>query len=273
MTHVRIILISVLWAFAASTAISRVEPYEDWLLRTGFTNEARASYLRALYSAGSPVSRDSLRLQVAYTFQRADEFESMMAWLERDPAETPAGQGEIALLVGMACISQGLYSQAVDSLSRAVQEPRTIDAAHFHKGRALACQVMPENALQEWSQISPTSPHAEPAMEFSKLISSLGLPNQKSPLLAGVLGIAPGAGYAYAGHPHTALSALLVLGVLGWATERSYATENPGLGAFLTFVTGGWYAGSIYGSAEAANRFNDHELSRYQSNFIFGRTP
>jgi hypothetical protein len=86
MTHVRIILISVLWAFAASTAISRVEPYEDWLLRTGFTNEARASYLRALYSAGSPVSRDSLRLQVAYTFQRADEFESMMAWLERDPA-------------------------------------------------------------------------------------------------------------------------------------------------------------------------------------------
>ncbi len=273
MTHVRVILISVLWAFAASKAISRVEPYEDWLLRTGFTNEARASYLQALYSAGSPVSRDSLRLQVAYTFQRADEFESMMAWLERDPAETPAGQGQIALLVGMACISRGLYGQALDSLHRALPEPRTADAAHLHRGRALACQLMPDNALLEWKQVSPASPLAGPAREYAELITTLKPPRHKSPMLAGVLGIAPGAGYAYAGHRHTALSALLVLGVLGWATERSYATENPGLGAFLTFVTGGWYAGSIYGSAEAANRFNDHELSLYQSNFIFGRTP
>lgn len=78
----------------------------------------------------------------------------------------------------------------------------------------------------------------------------------KSPALAGVLGVIPGAGYLYAGHKQTALSSLIVNGLMAYACYTSFEKGNKGLG-ILTGVFGlSFYIGNIQGSVKSAKRYN-----------------
>lgn len=81
----------------------------------------------------------------------------------------------------------------------------------------------------------------------------------KSPSLAAVLSIIPGAGYAYTGHKQTAISALLVNGLLAYATYTNFKNENYGMGALTSVFNLSFYIGNIYGAAKSAKRFNEQQ--------------
>lgn len=78
----------------------------------------------------------------------------------------------------------------------------------------------------------------------------------RSPKTAAWLATIPGLGYLYAGHPQTALSALIVLGALGGGTWQLFDSGNSGIGALTGFIGFAWYTGSIYGSYQAVDRYN-----------------
>jgi len=81
----------------------------------------------------------------------------------------------------------------------------------------------------------------------------------KNPTLAGVMSIVPGAGYAYAGHRQTAISALLVNGLLAYATYSSIRNENYGMGILTGIFNLTFYIGNIQGAVKSAQRFNTNQ--------------
>ncbi|MFB0516249.1 MAG: hypothetical protein ACETWG_06560 [Candidatus Neomarinimicrobiota bacterium] len=80
----------------------------------------------------------------------------------------------------------------------------------------------------------------------------------KSPILAAILsGIIPGSGYLYTGNYQTAFVALVINSLL---LGSSYEIARNGLkvtGTTATVLSMGWYLGNIFGSFNAAVKYND----------------
>lgn len=79
----------------------------------------------------------------------------------------------------------------------------------------------------------------------------------KKPAVASALAVVPGLGYLYTGNRQTALAALVINGLFGWATYSSFERRNYGLGALVGAVSLGFYVGNIQGAARSARRHND----------------
>ena len=78
----------------------------------------------------------------------------------------------------------------------------------------------------------------------------------KSPTFAGIISVIPGAGYAYAGHRQTAITALLVNGLLAYATYTNINNRNYGMGILTGIFNLTFYLGNIQGAVKSAHRFN-----------------
>jgi hypothetical protein len=70
------------------------------------------------------------------------------------------------------------------------------------------------------------------------------------------MGLIPGLGYAYTEHWQSAVSALVINGLLTYATIRSIHNDQDRQGAYWGAITLAWYSGSIYGSVKSAERYN-----------------
>lgn len=79
---------------------------------------------------------------------------------------------------------------------------------------------------------------------------------RKKKNVAMALSIVPGGGYFYTKHPQSALTAILMNGILGYATYTSFKSHNDGLGIILGALTLSFYIGNIHGSGSSADRYN-----------------
>jgi len=89
---------------------------------------------------------------------------------------------------------------------------------------------------------------------------------RKSPALAGALSIVPGAGQLYCERYQDALIAFLLNGALIWAAYEAFDNDNNALGALLTFVEVGFYAGNIYGAVGSAHKYNRSKNEQFIEN-------
>ncbi len=97
----------------------------------------------------------------------------------------------------------------------------------------------------------------------SALLNSDALP-YKNPKLAGFMsGIIPGAGQLYIERPKDAFTALLINAGLILAAYTAFDDDNTALGAVISFVEFGFYAGNIYGATTGAHKFNKNLKNRY----------
>lgn len=86
---------------------------------------------------------------------------------------------------------------------------------------------------------------------------------RKNPTLAGVLSIIPGAGYLYGERYRDALTAFLLNGGLMASAYFAFDNENPALGAVISFVELGFYAGQFYGAVSSVHKYNQNQTRRF----------
>jgi tetratricopeptide (TPR) repeat protein len=79
---------------------------------------------------------------------------------------------------------------------------------------------------------------------------------EKSPGLAGMLSIIPGAGFLYCKRPYDALTSFLFNTALILAAYESFDNGNSALGGVISFVEAGFFAGNIYGSITSVHKYN-----------------
>jgi tetratricopeptide (TPR) repeat protein len=145
------------------------------------------------------------------------------------------------------------------------QEATWQDRGHYFNGLAQLRQGRWEIASQSFGRVSPESDLSQRASRATSLSLEGSALNLKSPTKAIVFGaIVPGAGYAYADLPQTALAAFVTNAVFIWATVASAHRNEPALATVAGLFSFGWYFGSIHGSAQATKRRNE----RVRNNFI-----
>lgn len=87
---------------------------------------------------------------------------------------------------------------------------------------------------------------------------------RKSPLTAQVLAAAiPGAGYAYLGQYQSAFTAFSINALFIGTAAYFFTKGNYPAGILTAGFESGWYFGSIYGSGQAANTYNERLYEAY----------
>ncbi len=89
----------------------------------------------------------------------------------------------------------------------------------------------------------------------------------KNPTTAKILSIIPGAGYLYAGHKGSAMTAFAVNALLAYATYTSIKAENYGIVALTSFFSLSFYIGNINGAGKSAKRYNENKKNKLINNF------
>jgi tetratricopeptide (TPR) repeat protein len=96
---------------------------------------------------------------------------------------------------------------------------------------------------------------------LSELETAQAIP-QKSPAMAGVLSIVPGAGHLYCGRPHDAAIAFFLNAALIGTCWEAFDRDLPWLGSLLLITESGIYSGTIYSAVNCAHKYNrDQKLS------------
>jgi len=111
--------------------------------------------------------------------------------------------------------------------------------------------------LERFLDRYPGHPGAGNVREALALLGRFrGLP-QKSPVLAGFLSaVLPGSGYMYAEHYGDGVTAFLINGLFIAGAATGFHQENYAVGTIVAGVGLPFYFGNIYGSANAARKWN-----------------
>jgi outer membrane protein assembly factor BamD (BamD/ComL family)/TM2 domain-containing membrane protein YozV len=109
-------------------------------------------------------------------------------------------------------------------------------------------------ALKSYLEVNPDAASARAGMAALEKFDDMPT---KSPTLAGVLSaLLPGAGYAYAGRWGDGAASLLLNGLFAAAAYDLLRDDKYAAGYLVGSIGLSFYVGNIYGSANAAHRFN-----------------
>lgn len=112
-------------------------------------------------------------------------------------------------------------------------------------------------ALERFLDRYPGRPDEENVREAAALIDRYQELPEKSPVLAGVMSaILPGSGYIYAEHYGDGITAFLINGLFIAGTVTAIHQENYAVAGIVGGVGVPFYLGNIYGSANAAKKWN-----------------
>lgn len=84
----------------------------------------------------------------------------------------------------------------------------------------------------------------------------------KNPILARILSIVPGGGYAYSKQYQTAITSFLINSVLAYATYSCIKKENYGMACLTGVFSLTFYFGNIMGGGKSAHRYNRSILNK-----------
>lgn len=118
-------------------------------------------------------------------------------------------------------------------------------------------EQLSRRALERFLDRYPAHPGVQSVREAEALLDRYRELPEKSPALAGVLSaILPGSGYIYAEHYGDGITAFLINGLFIAGTITAIHNENYAVAGIVGGVGVPFYLGNIYGSANAARKWN-----------------
>ncbi len=173
------------------------------------------------------------------------------------------GDSELALrsylMVSESYVKAGTFDAAIINLQNLLNITRDVDVrdeAHYRLGWIYIETAAWEKARTAFAAISGENRIRYRLERLSAELDREGRLPRKDPTLAGLLSIVPGAGQLYVGRQQDALVAFLVNAGLIMAAYEAFDREMYALGAVVSFVEIGFYAGNIYGAVSGAHKFN-----------------
>ncbi|MEW6672049.1 MAG: tetratricopeptide repeat protein [Thermodesulfobacteriota bacterium] len=163
------------------------------------------------------------------------------------------------LMVSESQIHLNQFGAAVITLHNLITLSKAVDVrdeAFYRLGWIYIETASWDNARIYFEKISSANREKFRLERLSAELSQRAGIAAKSPVLAGALSIVPGGGFLYCERYQDALIAFLLNGALIWAGYEAFDNDNKALGALLTFVEVGFYAGNIYGAVGSAHKFN-----------------
>jgi tetratricopeptide (TPR) repeat protein len=254
---------------SASFGCDELMGFAGALREEGDYYRAITEYKRVAHFCSDDTLKQRARMAVGEVLLEAGRYGLVVDWyrgLGTEEARVPSAE----LLTGRSLFRLGQYEDTIGlltPLSRNGASEEQASEASYYVGLSQIRVGRLQKAEDSLSLVDHASPYSDRASRYLHLLESRPEPDNKSPFVASVLAVVPGAGYAYSGHYGTALASLVVNGLLGWATADAFRDGNDGAGGFYLLLTAGFYLGNIMGSAQSATRYNAHQEARFQAMF------
>jgi putative component of membrane protein insertase Oxa1/YidC/SpoIIIJ protein YidD/TolA-binding protein len=250
-----------------SDSDSAMYHFAEWLKKRGNYGPAITEYLRLEYYHPLSSYIFHVRKSICECYYLLGSYKEAIDYGESlvDSAMPLQDKDNLLLVMGASHFRSGSYDKAIETFGRILHGEYPDDSESYTK--ALILQGLSAANLRKWKdakrqflEVPDHSKYKHQALYCAYLCSEIYSSKRKSPSLAGTLAIIPGLGYLYDGYPRTALSAFIINGVFIWGAAEAFQDNHDGLGATLSVIGFGWYAGNIYGSVTSAKRSNEkHE--------------
>ncbi len=156
-------------------------------------------------------------------------------------------------LIGDADTSITYYEKA----SRLYSPDQPCSHPFSELGKAYARRKQYDNARLSFQNKMAVDGNRDAYNASISIIQELEAFNAKKKGIAMALSIIPGGGYFYTKQPKSAFTALILNGVLGYASYTSFQSRNYGVGVILGVLGLSFYIGNIVGSGNSAIKYNE----------------
>jgi tetratricopeptide (TPR) repeat protein len=160
------------------------------------------------------------------------------------------------------------YNEAIKLLTK-LEIPTESDQKNALSGLVYTHWDKFEQAKEAYSLTSDAYIYSAYIQNNLALVTQLERLRYKSPTLAGLLSIIPGAGYIYTGHTTTAATSFILTGLLGYGTYTSFKNSNYGIGVLTGLFSTAFYIGNISGGAKSAKRYNESEKNKLKKKLMY----
>lgn len=150
----------------------------------------------------------------------------------------------------------------LQNLLTLIDDPELKDKIYYRMGWIAVEAGVWQEAAGVFNQVGPQFRKEKNIDELLQALTAAKDIPLKNPKLAGTLSILPGAGQLYCRRYKDAMSAFIVNAGLILAAAESFKNELYALGATISFIEFGFYAGNIHGAVAGAHKYNQRETSR-----------
>ena len=245
---------------------SQLEFAEQYFQR-GEYFRAIGEYERFIYFFPTSPKVEFARYMIGLSFLRGEKYKQAIEAFQAliDEYQTTGYAFKSYLSTGKAYVLLGRYDAALTSLNNLVtiapdQEIR--DEAYCQKGWVYLEMGLWEKARESFDKISSQNRKRYNIKELSHEIDTKTPLKKKSPTVAGVLAIVPGAGHLYCNRKRDALISFLLNGAMIYAAYEAFDHDLNVLGGIITFFELGFYGGNIYSAVSSAHKYNRDEKNR-----------
>jgi tetratricopeptide (TPR) repeat protein len=158
------------------------------------------------------------------------------------------------------------YDMALTTLDNLITigpDQQIRDEAHYQKGWVYLEMGMWEKARDGFEKISPENREKYNVKQILIELKKRRPIRQKSPTMAGLLAIIPGAGHLYCDRKRDALISFLLNGAMIYAAYEAFDHDLDALGGVITLFELGFYSGNIYSAVSSAHKYNGNERNRF----------
>jgi tetratricopeptide (TPR) repeat protein len=158
------------------------------------------------------------------------------------------------------------YDMALTTLDNLITigpDQQIRDEAHYQKGWVYLEMGMWEKARDGFEKISPENREKYNVKQILIELKKRRPIRQKSPTMAGLLAIIPGAGHLYCDRKRDALISFLLNGAMIYAAYEAFDHDLDALGGVITLFELGFYSGNIYSAVSSAHKYNRNERNRF----------
>jgi outer membrane protein assembly factor BamD (BamD/ComL family) len=253
--------------------------FAEQYFQRGEYYRAIGEYERFIYFFPTSPKVEFARYMIGLSFLRGEKYEQAIQTFQAliDEYQTTEYAFQSYLGTSKAYVLLGHYDAALTSVNNLVtiapdQEIR--DEAYYQKGwvymemglwekaRESFDKGLWEKARESFDKISSQNRKRYNISELSNEIDTKTPLKKKSPTVAGVLAIIPGAGHLYCNRKRDALISFLLNGAMIYAAYEAFDHDLNALGGIITFFELGFYGGNIYSAVSSAHKYNRYEKNR-----------
>lgn len=255
---VHLVLSTLVLLSAPAEGSAQAFSFATSLLEEGDHYRAIGEFKRALFlgAAGEEASRARYLIGVAYL--RGEQFEAAIShYRQAALLESALRQDELLLQVGYAYYLWGKHPDAYRELSGWLASqadppgPSQLRARYLLGWTSLAMGLH-QQAAREFERLPDFGGRGQ-LIASSRELERLPY---RSPWVAGLLALIPGAGHVYIGQPLVGLAAFSWNALFGFAVFDSIRRANVASAVVFGLLEALWYSGNVFGAVSGAHKFN-----------------
>ena len=269
-----IILLFVLLPIAHSQEFNKNEQldFADSLFQEEDYLNAAHEYRRYLFLFPEEENGDFVQFRLAASYQNAGKLASAIQTYQLliDTYPNSPLMQRAQSNIAQCQLLEGNKDVAIRSLQQFLSEYPKSDLAprvHFMIATVQMEGKDWEKATKTWEEIAvkyPDTRFAEASNRLIRMVRNSKLIPKRSPTFSGLLSaVIPGLGQAYSGRFLDGLQSLTVIGTIGAGTAYYINREQYEVAIPVGLLGLFFYAGNVYGGAQAAKTFNNHQEIKF----------